>query len=47
MEILMNYTILIVDDEPLVQVGLRSMLSKGFENLEIVGAAGNGRDALS
>lgn len=47
METLMNYTILIVDDEPLVQVGLRSMLSKGFENLEIVGAAGNGRDALS
>lgn len=38
--------ILIADDEPLVQIGLRSMLSKGFEDIEIVGAAGNGEEAL-
>ncbi len=38
--------ILIADDEPLVQIGLRSMLSKGFEDMEIVGAAGNGEEAL-
>jgi two-component system, response regulator YesN len=38
--------ILIADDEPLVQIGLRSMLSKGFDDIEIVGTAGNGEEAL-
>ncbi len=42
------YRILIVDDEPLVQIGLKSMLSRGFEdmNIEIAGTASNGKDAL-
>lgn len=39
------YRILIVDDEPLVQVGLKSML-QGFENVEIIGSASNGKDAF-
>ena len=38
------YRILIVDDEPLVQVGLKSML-QGMENIEVMGSAANGRDA--
>jgi two-component system response regulator YesN len=43
----MKYQILIVDDEPLVQVGLKSMLSREFEEIEILGTASNGRDALT
>lgn len=43
----MKYQILIVDDEPLVQVGLKSMLSREFEEIEILGTASNGRDALA
>ncbi|ETP73133.1 response regulator (CheY-like receiver domain and AraC-type DNA-binding domain-containing protein) [Lachnospiraceae bacterium JC7] len=39
------YRVLIVDDEPLVQVGLKSML-QGFENVEVIGSASNGKDAL-
>ncbi len=39
--------ILIVDDEPLVQVGLKSMLSNGFDDLQVCGMASNGREALS
>lgn len=42
----MTYQLLIVDDEPLVQVGLRTMLSRGFDDIEIIGTASNGRDAL-
>ncbi|SFG51067.1 response regulator [Oribacterium sp. WCC10] len=38
------YRVLIVDDEPLVQVGLKSML-QGMENVEVMGSASNGRDA--
>lgn len=39
------YKVLVVDDEPLVQVGLRSML-QGMEDIEVIGAASNGKDAL-
>nr|MCR5790937.1 response regulator [Lachnospiraceae bacterium] len=42
----MKLRILIVDDEPLVQIGLKSMLAGDFPDVEIVGSAGNGRDAL-
>lgn len=40
------YKLLIVDDEPLVQVGLKSMLNWAAEDIEIVGTAANGADAL-
>ena len=41
------YRILIVDDEPLVQVGLRSMLTKSDpDRVQVVGAAANGKEAL-
>ena len=49
-----RYRILIVDDEPLVQIGLKTMLSRlapdtgsqdGYR-FEVVGSAPNGRDAL-
>lgn len=41
------YRILIVDDEPLVQVGLRSMIARSFQDrFKTVGAASNGQDAL-
>jgi len=39
------YRVLVVDDEPLVQVGLKSML-QGFENVEVIGSASNGKDAF-
>ena len=42
----MAYKILIVDDEPLVQIGLKSMLSQNFPGMETVGTAANGKDAL-
>mgnify|MGYP002855039890 CR=1 FL=1 len=41
------YKILIVDDEPIVQVGIKAMLSKGFESFRIVDDASNGREALN
>ncbi len=41
-----KYRILIADDEPLVQIGLKSMLSRSFPEYEIAGSASNGRDAL-
>ena len=40
------YTLLIVDDEPLVQVGVRSMLNWNKLDIEITGTAANGRVAL-
>ncbi len=40
------YRLLIVDDEPLVQIGLKTMLAKDHaENIEIVGTASNGQEA--
>ena len=42
----MAYLILIADDEPLVQIGLKSMLSQGFPEMEVAGTAANGKDAL-
>lgn len=42
------YRILIVDDEPLVQIGLRSLLQRDFsEDFIVAGTSSNGRDALS
>ena len=43
---MMAVKILIVDDEPLVQIGLKSMLSQDFSQMEVVGTASNGKDAL-
>lgn len=40
------YKILIVDDEPLVQAGIKSMLNCEKLNIEVVGVAGNGESAL-
>ncbi|MBO7336000.1 MAG: response regulator, partial [Lachnospiraceae bacterium] len=40
------YTLLIVDDEPLVQVGVRSMLNWNKLDVEVTGTAPNGRVAL-
>lgn len=40
------YKLLIVDDEPLVQVGIKSMLDWGKHNIEVTGTAANGRQAL-
>lgn len=40
------YKLLIVDDEPLVQVGIKSMLNWGDLNIEIAGTAVNGQAAL-
>ena len=41
------YKLLIVDDEPLVQVGIKSMLPWNTLNIEIIGIASNGQAALS
>ncbi len=41
------YKLLIVDDEPLVQVGIKSMLPWENMNIEIIGIASNGQAALS
>ncbi|MBQ8946552.1 MAG: response regulator [Lachnospiraceae bacterium] len=41
-----TYRILIADDEPLVQIGLKSMLDRDFPSFEVVGTASNGREAL-
>jgi DNA-binding NarL/FixJ family response regulator len=40
-----KYRLVIVEDHTLMRVGLRSLLSRD-EDLEIVGEAGNGRDAV-
>ena len=40
------YQLLIVDDEPLVQAGIRSMLNWNELNIEICGTAMNGQAAL-
>ncbi len=40
------YKLLIVDDEPLVQVGIKSMLNWAELNIEITGTALNGQTAL-
>lgn len=40
------YKLLIVDDEPLVQVGIKSMLDWGKLNIEVAGTASGGRQAL-
>lgn len=40
------YKLLIIDDEPLVQAGLRSMLSWDDLQIEICGVAGNGKAGL-
>lgn len=40
------YKLLIVDDEPLVQVGIKSMLNWSELNIEVVGTAMNGQIAL-
>ena len=40
------YTLLIVDDEPLVQIGLKTMLAKDHaDSIEIIGTASNGQEA--
>ena len=40
------YKLLIVDDEPLVQVGIKSMLNWNELNIEVAGTAVNGQIAL-
>ena len=40
------YKILIVDDEPLVQIGLKTMIDRDMPAFEIAGTASNGRDAF-
>nr|MCR5585850.1 response regulator [Lachnospiraceae bacterium] len=40
------YRLLIVDDEPLVQVGVKSMLNWNKLDIEVIGTAPNGRVAL-
>lgn len=40
------YKLLIVDDEPLVQVGIKSMLNWAELNIEVIGTAVNGQAAL-
>ena len=42
----MTYKLLIVDDEPLVQIGLKAMLSRDFPEVDIVGTAANGMEGL-
>ena len=40
------YRLLIVDDEPLVQIGLKSMLAKELaDKIEVIGTASNGHEA--
>lgn len=40
------YKLLIVDDEPLVQVGIKSMLNWAELDIKVIGAAVNGQAAL-
>ncbi|MDF2884990.1 MAG: hypothetical protein K0R54_5561 [Clostridiaceae bacterium] len=37
------YKLLIVDDEPLVQVGVKSMLNWGDYEIEVIGTVSNGK----
>ncbi|NBD23538.1 response regulator [Paenibacillus glycinis] len=39
-------TVLIVDDEPIERTALQRMISEGFGDIEIVGQASNGREAI-
>lgn len=41
------YKLLIADDEPLVQVGIKSMLPWASMDIEITGIAANGQAALN
>ena len=41
------YKILIVDDEPLSVIGIRSMIESIDLNLQVTGTAGNGEEALA
>lgn len=41
------YKLMIVDDELLMRVGIRSMLNWEEYNFHVVGEAGNGKEALS
>ncbi len=41
------YKILIVDDEPLSVIGIRSMIESLNTGLQVIGTAGNGEEALS
>ena len=40
------YKLLIVDDEPLVQVGIKSMLNWTELNIKVIGTAVNGQTGL-
>lgn len=40
------YQVLIVDDEPIVKIALRSMLDWGSLGFHICGTASNGQEAL-
>ncbi|MCR5735202.1 MAG: response regulator, partial [Lachnospiraceae bacterium] len=41
-------SVLIVDDEPLVQIGLKSIFDRDLKDeYEVTGSAGNGRDAFA
>jgi len=40
------YKLLIVDDEPLVQIGVKSMLNWADYEIEVIGSAANGKQAL-
>lgn len=40
------YKLLIVDDEPLVQIGVKSMLKWEEYNIEVIGTAANGKQAI-
>ncbi len=43
-----KYSVLIVDDEPLVQIGLKSIFDRDLKDeYEVTGSAGNGRDAFA
>ncbi|MBO7746364.1 response regulator [Paenibacillus sp. MWE-103] len=39
-------TLLIVDDEPIERTALQRMIEEGFDDVEIVGQAANGREAI-
>ena len=40
------YQLLIVEDEPLIQIGIKSMLNWGELGIELCGIASNGQEAL-
>lgn len=42
-----SFRLLIVDDEPIVRLGLRTILSRSSLSIDIIGEASNGNDALS